>query len=208
MVCDVDLLLNQQDVFKLIVERGYQIVIPNNGRSPPAASYRCIILTKETGSAIAELFNLAKVESPKFESPQAYAAQAAIENIKAAIDEHKNVRVLTPDGQDVTSQTILTGKAPASDPNENQDPEAVLIGVSRRATDLSSQGEPEGSNSQAKPAILLTEDRTIRVKASSQGVAALATSVLKNLLTGSLRRRRSSSAASSTSCHSSTEMVI
>ena len=47
MVCDVDLLLNQQDVFKLIVERGYQIVIPNNGRSPPAASYRCIILTKK-----------------------------------------------------------------------------------------------------------------------------------------------------------------
>jgi hypothetical protein len=31
MVCDVDLLLNQQDVFKLIVERGYPIVIPNNG---------------------------------------------------------------------------------------------------------------------------------------------------------------------------------
>jgi|SRR6266480_1029494 len=163
---------------------------------------------EETGSAIAELFNLAKVESPKFESPQAYAAQAAIKNIKAAIDEHKNVQILTPDGKDITSQTILTGKAPASDPNDNQDPEAVLIGVSRRATDLSSQGEPEGSNSQARPAILLTEDRTIRFKASCQGVAALATSVLKNLLTGSLRRRRSSSAASSTSCHSSTEMVI
>ena len=43
MVCDVDLLLNQQDVFKLIVERGYPIVIPNSGRSPRAASYRCIL---------------------------------------------------------------------------------------------------------------------------------------------------------------------
>jgi len=33
MVCDVDLLLNQQDVFKLIVDRGYPIVIPSNGMS-------------------------------------------------------------------------------------------------------------------------------------------------------------------------------
>ena len=155
---------------------------------------------------------MAKVESPKFESLQAYAAQAAIESIKAAIDEKKNIQVLTADGEDITSPNLLAGNAPTSNPNDNQDSEEVLIGVSRRATDLSSQGETEGSSSQVRPAILLTEDRSIRVKASYQGVAALATSVLKKLLTGSLRRRRSSSAASSTSCHSGkitpTEMDI
>jgi len=204
MVCDVDLLLNQQDLFKLIVDRGYPIVIPNNGQSTRLSYFVLYrrIPNDETGSAITELFNLAKVESPKFESPQAHAAQAAIESIKAAIDECQNIQVLTPEGENVTSRTLLAGKVPASDPNDDQDPEEVLIGVSRRATDLSSQGEHEGNISQARPAILLTEDRSIRVKASLQGVAALATSMLRNLLTGSLGRKRSSSVASSTSCHS------
>src|SRR6266480_7258889 len=96
---------------------------------------------EETGSAITELFNLAKVESPKFESPQAHAAQAAIENIEAAITEHKNVEVLTQGGKDITSPSLLAGNAPASDSNDNQDPDAVLIGVSQRATNLSSQAE-------------------------------------------------------------------
>jgi hypothetical protein len=214
MVCDVDLLLNQQDLFNLIVERGYPIVIPNNGMSFTHL-LPCIVSThanEEILSAITELFNLAKIESPKFQSPQAIAAQAAIESIKTAIDEHKNIQVLTPDGENVTSSTFLSGKAPATDPNDGQDPEAVLIGVSRRATDLSSQGEAEGSSSEARPAILLTEDRSIRVKARYEGVASLATSMLKKLLTGSLVRRRSLSVASSTSCHSAklspTDMVI
>jgi len=106
----------------------------------------------------------------------------------------------------------LAGKLPVSDTNDNQDPEAILIGVSRRATDLSSQGEPEGKNNQARAAILLTDNRDTRVKASYQGVAALATTMLKKILTGSLGRRRSSSAASSSSWHSGiitpAEMVI
>jgi len=161
---------------------------------------------------ISELFNLAKIESPKFESPHARAAQIAIQTIKTAINEHKGVQVLTQDGEDITSSALLAGKLPVSDTNDNQDPEAILIGVSRRATDLSSQGEPEGKNNQARAAILLTDNRATRVKASYQGVAALATTMLKKVLTGSLGRRRSSSAASSSSWHSGiitpAEMVI
>jgi hypothetical protein len=44
MVCDVDLLLNQQDLFNLIVERGYPIVIPNSGMSF-AHLLTCIVST-------------------------------------------------------------------------------------------------------------------------------------------------------------------
>jgi hypothetical protein len=33
MVCDVNLLLNHQEVFKLIADRGFTIVIPSNGAS-------------------------------------------------------------------------------------------------------------------------------------------------------------------------------
>lgn len=192
MICDVDVLLNQQDTFKLIVQHGYPIVIPINGRSP-RVSYSMLLSMhpNEIASAIIKLFNLTTVESPKFEPPQANAAQAAIESIKTAIEKHNNVQVLTPDGEDITHITILDGKAPPSDPNG--DNQAVLI-----AADLNNQLETEGS-SEASPAILLTEDRAIRIEAALQGVTALATSTLKKLLTSSSCRRRSSSVASSTS---------
>jgi hypothetical protein len=66
----------------------------------------------------------------------------------------------------------------------------VIIGVARRESDLNreARGNRSGDHPGAKPAVLVTEDRAMRLKAATVGVAAVATSMIKKVLIAPRRR--------------------
>ncbi|KAK5256285.1 hypothetical protein LTR16_003603, partial [Cryomyces antarcticus] len=73
-------------------------------------------------------------------------------------------------------------------PGGPQNIDDVILRIARRESDLmrDEQRWPERMNvGDAKPAMLLTEDRNMRVKATAMGVAAMATSMLRSVLTAS-----------------------
>lgn len=146
--------------------------------------------------ALAELYNLSKTESPKFVDLEAEAAQAAIESIRTAVGQGKEIQVLNPEGRDITSTGVLDGKVSSTHDDNQQDAEEIVIGISRQASDLSSRGQPVEPDGTAKPAILVTEDRSTRLKAKDQGVATLSISMVRRVLEAFVRRRSSSAASS------------
>ena len=60
----------------------------------------------------------------------------------------------------------------------------VIVGVARIESDLNREARRNrsGVHSGAKPAVLVTEDRTMRLKAATVGVAAVATPIIKKVL--------------------------
>jgi len=152
-------------------------------------------------TAIAELFNHSNKETPKFESPEADAARTAIETIKAALDQQKDIRILTAGGQDVTEKALSADRLPFSEQGDPQDAEEIVLGVARRASDLSTNQRSEQPNGKAKPAILVTEQKSTRLKAGNQDIPTMSTSKMRTIIQALVGRRRSSSGGSSI-CHS------
>ena len=150
---------------------------------------------------IAELYNHSKKESPKFDNPEADSARKALDSIRAALDERKDIKILTPEGNDVTQKMLSVDNTAFSEEDRQRDAEEIVIGVARRASDLSSSQRAAQPNGTAKPAILITEQKSTRLKANYQDIAAMSTSRVRTILQAILRRRRSSSSASSI-CHS------
>jgi len=111
------------------------------------------------------------------------AAREALGSIKLAITEHQRVKIINARNRDVTRQSILHPQAPfgqraiveeTSDDNEGQDsrdPGDIVIGVAKQQGRESAGGK--------KVAVLLTDDRSVRKKAATRGVAAIAASVFK-----------------------------
>ena len=124
------------------------------------------------------------------------AADAAIQNIKTAIQEERNIRVLADNGGDITGTAFSDRELAKEEPGSKGDKEDVLITVTRVASDLSTGGKSMGLDKQAKPALLITESRTMRIRAKYQGVATIATSMLRSILLASISRRRSLSGSS------------
>jgi hypothetical protein len=69
----------------------------------------------------------------------------------------------------------------------------AIIGVTRRESDLNQEarGSRSGDHLGAKPAVLVTEDRDIRFEAATVKVAAVAASIIKNVLIAPRRKSNS-----------------
>ncbi len=117
------------------------------------------------------------------------AAQDALNSTRAAIIAEKKVRIATTTGSDVTHQFAAKQMGDYVTEGGRNSVEAI-IGVARRESDLNreAQGDHLGDHPGAKPAILVTEDRAMRLKAATVGVAAVSTSMIKKFLIAPRRK--------------------
>jgi hypothetical protein len=139
---------------------------------------------------------------------QPAAAEAAREALKQVTVAYTNthLKVLDSKGIDITQDYLATNRPidqPTCDDNEMQDsedPQEDLLGVARSATEMSLGEKPLPAagekSSKVRPAILLTEDRMTRLRATGEKIAALAPSVLKKYLENGVGRMRSLSRGS------------
>ncbi|TKA59490.1 hypothetical protein B0A49_12267 [Cryomyces minteri] len=165
MVCDTKMLMNQRDVFSMLADSGsWRVVVPNG--------------------VVTELSGLTSSGNAK-----AQAAKDALNTLNTVISNGKNVRVVTAEGTDVTGQVFYKEHlSQYNTPGGPQNTDDVILRTARRESDLIRDGQrwPERTNvGGAKPAMLLTEDRNMRVKATTMGVASIATSMLRSVLTAS-----------------------
>ena len=117
------------------------------------------------------------------------AAQDALNSTRAAIIEEKKVRIATTTGSDITHQFVTKQMGDYVTEGGRNSVE-VIIGVARRESDLNreARGNRSGDHPGAKPAVLVTEDRAMRLKAATVGVAAIATSMIKKVLIAPRRK--------------------
>ena len=110
-------------------------------------------------------------------------AQDALSSTRAAIIDKKKVRIATTTGSDITYQFMAEQMGNyVTEGGRNLD--KVIIGVARSESDLNQEARKNRSGDYlgAKPAILITEDRAMRHKAAKEGVTAVATSMIRQVL--------------------------
>jgi len=170
MVCDEKLLLKDRDVFELLIERRWSVVVPHQ--------------------VFADLSILSKTAQP-----YSTAAQEALDSVKTAYDRHNDVRILTASGDDITKRHLSSEQSGTCESHleNHDDPGENLIGVTRRATDLASYNKPKEATEEIRSAVLLTEDRPTRVRAAGSKVAALAPSMIRRILARTRMRSLSQS---------------
>lgn len=138
---------------------------------------------------ISGLANKSKADLPSKEQ-----AKQALEQVKNAYTMTE-LKIINADGKDITKEHFAEGKttdAPiCSGDVESQtsaDAEKILLGVARRATDMSlgrrvDSGVSTGLDSKnIRPAVLLTENENTRAHAKTEKLVALAPSVLRKHL--------------------------
>jgi hypothetical protein len=119
----------------------------------------------------------------------------AVRAIKDAVDQGRRVKIKSVDGLDVTDQAFTRpsngGRRRTQDVVED-----ITIGIARRESDRSIESS-EAPSEKARPAVIVTEDRQMRVKANGLRVAAMASSFLTKLITNARRRSISREISSS-----------
>ena len=144
----------------------------------------------------------------KADLPAKDKAKDALDQVKAAYAVTE-LKILNADGKDITVEHFDGSKAaapPACDndvsPANPDEAEKDLLGVTRRATDLSLENRTRlqtassSGSSHVRGAILLTEDKKMRIHAAKERIASLAPSTLKRYLENGLGRVRSLSRGS------------
>jgi hypothetical protein len=182
LVCDETMLLQNLDVFELLVQRRWQIVVPNQ--------------------VVTYLSALSKAAQPS-----SIAAQKALNSVHNAYVSDSCLRVITAGGDDTTKHHFAPERPntptanSAEEPSNADEQEINLIGVTRRATDMNDfgNGKPTKATEETRSAVLLTDNRLTRVRAAGARVAALAPSVLRKMLSNAGSRIRSLSQSSRTS---------
>jgi len=162
-------MLCNQDVFQSLVQKRWTIILPHQVLSD---------LTKKS----------------KADLPAKDKANEALDQVKAAY-AMTELKILNADGKDITVEHFDGSKAAAPPACDNDmspaflaKAEKDLLEVTRRATDLSSEARTRlqtassPGNSHIRGAILLTEDRKMRVQAAKERIASLAPSTLKRYL--------------------------
>lgn len=137
------------------------------------------------------------------DSTAAESARTALQQVQAAFTTTE-LKILDADGNDITSKhlgSIQTTDIPScdSDMQDADDYQEDLMGVARSATEMSLGEKPqpqEGKSSGVRPAMLLSEDRRMRLRAAGQKIAAVAPSVLRRYLESGVSRIRSRSIGS------------
>ncbi|KAL9097512.1 MAG: hypothetical protein Q9165_000408 [Trypethelium subeluteriae] len=162
LVLDTSMLLNQLPFFTSTAQGGgFDIVIPDE--------------------VVVRLKFLDGVSHP-----DDTRARAALEAIKISIDEGRRVMIKNVEGVNVTDEAFVS---PAHQRHATHlyDLEDITIGLARRETDRDLE-KSRAPFEEARPAILITDDRKMRVKANGLRVAAIASSFLSKVITGARRR--------------------
>lgn len=131
-------------------------------------------------------------------------ARKALDGMQVAHDTTM-LKILNAKGKDVTAKHFGSQSAtevpPAcstgSDDGARDDPKQELLGIVRRATDLSLESRNKSvTTNTARPAILLTEDKGTRATAAKDGLSAASPSVIGKYLDKISTRLRSLSQGS------------
>jgi hypothetical protein len=132
------------------------------------------------------LTNLSKSAQPD--------AQEALRNVRKALSMNMDVRILTTSGLDTTNEKLdSTDSLTLESALEGMDdPEENIVQVARQASGISVKGNPEDAMSQARPAVVLSENKSTRLRAARDKVAAIKPSMFQRILTATARRRASS----------------
>jgi hypothetical protein len=138
-------------------------------------------------------------------SPAADAAREALEQVKVALT-NTELKVLDAKGADITGKHFGTTKpmgSPACDDNgmrDFEDSQEDLLGVTRRATELSmsTKLQPSGAENNGKvhSAVLVTDNRRTLLRAAGEKIATFTPSALKKYLETGVGRMRSLSRGS------------
>ena len=117
--------------------------------------------------------------------------KSAMIAINKAIADRANTRIITAKGNDVT-KTVYFKEKVERDENEIRNTDDIIIRTTRHQVLSRRQAFAHRViGYAAQPAILLTEDTNMRVKANASGVPAISTTLLKKFL-AQLRPKRSS----------------
>ncbi|KAI9711969.1 MAG: hypothetical protein M1820_001677 [Bogoriella megaspora] len=119
-----------------------------------------------------------------------FKAREALHAIKNAIDQGKRVTIKTADGIDVTNQAFSTTsiKKPLNRSHDLEEfVEEATMKIARRESDRSLE-DTRAPSEEARPAILISDDRKTRLKANGFRVAAIAHSFLNRVITQARRR--------------------
>lgn len=127
---------------------------------------------------ITELLGLNNSQGPAGE-----LSKAAIAAIQEAVSAKQDVRVITAKGNNVTNIGFFKERLDKYNEDE-MNIDDVIISITEqqgkvRAETMRANGTNPG---QAQPAILITEDRNMRVKANARGVPAIAGSALRAIV--------------------------
>ncbi|PUU73083.1 hypothetical protein B9Z19DRAFT_1069268 [Tuber borchii] len=180
LVVDTNLLLSQPEVFKLMVSTfNWPIVIPNTGM--PILITELLGLTNSTG-------------------PVGDAAKAAMIAINEALNDKRDVKVVTAKGSNVTNIGFYKEQLDKPRDDEQRKIDDIIIETTKLQGEARRQAIP-GDYGDYEAAVLITEDRNMRVKANARGVTAISASALKKVLSpraGLARPKRKSLGAPTT----------
>ena len=118
--------------------------------------------------------------------PDDSRARDALEAIKVSIDEGRRVMIKNADGLNVT-ETAFSSSGNHGQASQASNLEEITIRLARRETDRDLE-KKRAPTEEARSAILITEDQTMRVKANGFKVAAIASSFLNKVIMGARRR--------------------
>lgn len=108
------------------------------------------------------------------------AAKAAIIAINDAVSEKRDVKVVTAKGNNVTNIGFYKEQLERHGEDELRNIDDIIIQTTKQQGVVRRQ--MLGNAGEAEPAVLITEDVNMRVKANARGVTALAASVVKRSL--------------------------
>jgi rRNA-processing protein FCF1 len=102
--------------------------------------------------------------------------------INKALADRRDVKIITAKGSDVTKVGFYREKLERDEDDETRNIDDIIIRATKNQADARRQMFGEAGMGDAQPAILLTEDTNMRVKANARGVPAISTTNLKRYL--------------------------
>jgi hypothetical protein len=119
------------------------------------------------------------------------AASSAIILISDYLNEKKDIKVITSKGNNVTYTGFYKEQLGGAEDIRNIDD--IIIQTTKQQGDIRRQALKEAGD--AEPAVLITEDRNMRVKANARGVTAIAASALMRILSPEWSKEKDVSSA-------------
>lgn len=129
-------------------------------------------------------------------------ANAAIKIINDYLSEKKDIKVVTAKGNNVTNIGFYKEQLEKHGEVEIRNIDDIIIQTTKQQGEVRRQ--MLGDAGEAEPAVLITEDRNMRVKANARGVTAIAASTMKRTLSprGSTEKDSSGDRSKDTSARS------
>ncbi|KAI9832773.1 MAG: hypothetical protein M1819_003993 [Sarea resinae] len=179
MVCDTNLFIDRLEVFEVMARgAGWRVVVPH--------------------AVMTELRDLSDNEAAIGQ-----AAEKALHAIESAIHEGKDITIVSSSGTNLTPGSTFKEQQihhyPSEDHKKSLDEVIIsttkqqeLIGEERLRQSASNRLDSQADNiGSTKMAVLVTEDRAMRLKASEYNVTAIAPLVVRGILEPLLPKRES-----------------